>query len=143
VAERAIDVAVQFGGEELIAGRLWPHRRRNTESATFAYTDEYLRWPSAYPLDPALALVAGQQQTPAGQAMFGAFTDCAPDRWGRRLIHRAERQRVRREGGAERSFGEIDYVLGVRDDLRQGALRFRDPASGVYYARDQLTGRHA
>jgi serine/threonine-protein kinase HipA len=134
MADRAVDVAVQFGDEEVIAGRLWSHRRRNTESATFAYTDEYLRWGSAYPLDPALPLVTGQQQTRAGQAMFGAFTDCAPDRWGRRLIHRAERQRVRREGGAECSFGEADYLLGVRDDLRQGALRFRDPASGVYHA---------
>jgi serine/threonine-protein kinase HipA len=134
MAEQAVDVAVHFGGEEITAGRLWSHRRRGSESATFAYTDEYLSSPSAYALDPVLPLVAGQQQTAAGRAMFGAFTDCAPDRWGRRLIQRSERQRVRRDGGAERSFGEIDYLLGVRDDLRQGALRFHDPEGGVYYA---------
>lgn len=134
MAERAIEVHVQFGEQEMVAGRLWPHRRRNAESATFAYAEEYLRSPLAYALDPALPLVSGQQQTPAGRAMFGAFTDCAPDRWGRRLIQRSERQRVQRDGDAERSFGEIDYLLGVRDDLRQGALRFRDPHSGVYFA---------
>src|SRR5262245_46845363 len=64
-----------------------------------------------------------------GVALFGAFSDCAPDRWGRRLIDRAEERRAEREGGAERSRGEIDYLLGVRDDLRQGAPRFRFPAA--------------
>lgn len=130
-----LDVVVQSGRESVLAGRLWPHRRR-TESATFAYDDRYLSWSGAYQLDPSLPLAEGRQQTSLGRAMFGAFTDSAPDRWGRRLILRAERARVRREGGAPRSFGEADYLLGVRDDLRQGAVRFRDPESGTYLADD-------
>lgn len=137
--ESAVEVLVRIGVEDVSAGRLWSHRRRGIESATFAYDSDYLAHPDAYALDPGLSLVAGQQQTPAGKAMFGAFSDCAPDRWGRRLIARAEYQRVRREGGAERSFGEIDYLLGVRDDLRQGALRFRDLETGAYLA-DDATG---
>jgi serine/threonine-protein kinase HipA len=139
MAESAVEVIVQMGSQNVLAGRLWSHRRRGTESATFAYDPDYLARSDAYELDPALGLTAGQQQTPAGRAMFGAFSDCAPDRWGRRLIARAERRRVDHEGGAERSFGEIDYLLGVRDDLRQGALRFRDPAGGAYLA-DERTG---
>ena len=130
-----VDVVVQLGRESVFAGRLWPHRRR-TESATFAYDTGYLTRKGAYELDPLLPLVEGQQQTPVGRAMFGAFTDSAPDRWGRRLILQAERARVRREGGAPRSFGDADYLLGVRDDLRQGALRFRDPEAGAYLADD-------
>ena len=138
MADPAADVLVQIGDDELLAGRLWSHRRRNTQSATFAYDAGYLASPVAYELDPALPLVAGQQQTPAGRAIFGAFSDCAPDRWGRRLINCAEERRVRDEGsGAARSFGEIDYVLGVRDDLRQGALRFRAPQTGTYLARER------
>jgi len=90
----------------------------------------------AYELDPFLPLASGQQQTPAGRAIFGAFSDCAPDRWGRRLVDRAEQRRVRDHGGTPRSFGEIDYLLGVRDDLRQGALRFRDPKAGTYLAEE-------
>lgn len=127
-----IDVVVQIVGADVLAGHLWSHRRRGSESATFSYAAEYLAYPDAYELDPALPLVAGQLQTPAGRAIFGAFSDCAPDRWGRRLIQRAEQHRIGRDGGAARSFGEIDYLLGVRDDLRQGALRFRDPESGTY-----------
>jgi serine/threonine-protein kinase HipA len=136
MAESAVDVVVRIGRVDVLAGRLWSHRRRGAESATFAYDAGYLARPDSYALDPALSLVGGQQQTPVGRAMFGAFSDCAPDRWGRRLIARAERRRARREGGAERSFGEIDHLLGVRDDLREGALRFRDPATGVYLANE-------
>jgi serine/threonine-protein kinase HipA len=135
MAEFAVEVVVRIGGEDVPAGRLWSHRRHGTtESATFAYNTDYLARSDAYALDPALSLVAGQQQTPTGRAMFGAFTDCAPDRWGRRLIARAERRRALREGDAERGFGEIDYLLGVRDELRQGALRFHDFKTGKYLA---------
>ncbi len=139
MAESAVEVLLQIGGEDVLAGRLFSHRRRGVESATFAYDTGYLGRSDAYELDPALKLLAGHQQTPVGRAMFGAFSDCAPDRWGRLLIARDERRRVRHEGGAERSFGEIDYLLGVRDDLRQGALRFRDPETGAYLA-DEATG---
>lgn len=132
-----VEVIVQIGGEDLRAGSLWPHRRRNRESATFAYAPDYLADSRAYELDPALPLLGGAQQTPAGRATFGAFSDCAPDRWGRRLIRREERHRADREQATERSFGEADYLLGVRDDLRQGALRFRDPEDGSWLAGEQ------
>ena len=132
MADRVVDVHLVLGKEELLAGRLWSHRRRGRESASFAYDAGYLAHPRAYALEPALPLVAGQQQTAGERAMFAAFSDCAPDRWGRRLIQRDEEHRAGREGTAERSFGEIDYLLGVRDDLRQGALRFVDPDRGTY-----------
>jgi serine/threonine-protein kinase HipA len=64
----------------------------------------------------------------------GRIDGAGRSRWGRRLIVRAERRRATRDGVAERSFGEIDFLLGVRDDLRQGALRLRDPATGAYLA---------
>lgn len=139
MAETEVEVLVQIGGEDVLVGRLWSHRRRGRESATFSYASGYLARRDAYELDPSLPLVTGQLQTRPGQAMFGAFSDCAPDRWGRRLIARAERRRVHSEGGAERNFGEIDFLLGVRDDLRQGALRLRDPATGMFVA-DERTG---
>jgi len=137
MADSEVEVVAQIGGEDLLAGRLWSHRRRDAESATFSYAPEYLAHRDAYELDPALPLSAGAQQTPVGRPIFGALSDCAPDRWGRRLMQRAEHRRARRERGAERSFGEIDYLLGVRDDLRQGALRLRDPATATYLAEER------
>jgi serine/threonine-protein kinase HipA len=128
------DVHVVIGDRELQVGRMWSRRRAGSESASFTYDDAYLADRDAYPLEPGLPLVGGPQHTPVGRALFAAFSDCAPDRWGRRLIHRDEEHRAEREGTAERSFGEADYLLGVRDDLRQGALRFTDPASDTYLA---------
>lgn len=132
-----VDVIVQIGGEDVLAGRMWVHRHRGRESATFRYSPDYVARDDAYALDPALPLLEGPQQTPEGRSTFGAFSDCAPDRWGRRLIQRTERRRALREEVTERSFGEADYLLGVRDDLRQGALRFRDLESGAYLADEQ------
>ena len=41
---------------------------------------------------------------------------------GAPLVGRAERRAGKPAGDAPRSFGEMDYLLGVRDDLRQGAF---------------------
>ncbi len=131
-SEVAVYVAV--GGRNLLAGRLYPHRCRGVESASFSYDDRYLADPDSYALDPALPLVTGSLQTPVGRALFGAFTDCAPDRWGRTLIARTETARARLAGTAPRSLSEAEVLLGVRDDLRQGALRFRLSDDGPYLA---------
>jgi serine/threonine-protein kinase HipA len=134
MAERQAEVFVQIDGEDVRAGDLWSHRRRNRESASFSYAAEYLGHPAAFELDPALPLVDGLQQTPAERETFAAFGDCAPDRWGRVLIGRAERRIAQATEQNQRSLGEIDYLLGVRDDMRQGALRFRDPDSLLFLA---------
>ena len=120
-----VQVYVAVGGDDVLAGTLYSHRRRGLESATFTYTSTYLGTPGAYALDPELPLTSGALQTRVGRALFGALTDCAPDRWGRTLLTRREAALARADGRATRTLGEIDYLLGVRDDLRQGALRFR------------------
>lgn len=132
MADRHVETIVRIDEVDVLAGELWSHRRRGREFATFSYATSYLEMPGAYALDPALPLVAGQQQTGAGRALFGAFTDCAPDRWGRRLIARAEKHRAEASAEVGRSLGEIDFLLGGRDDMRQGALRFRDPETGAF-----------
>jgi serine/threonine-protein kinase HipA len=131
--DREAEVFVQLAGKDVLAGRLWAHRRQNVESATFVYAAEYLAGKDSYALDPALPLVSGQLQTPEKRKIFGAFSDCSPDRWGKMLIRRRHG-----EGDAgEQSFGEVDCLLGVRDDLRQGALRFRDPDTGEFLADEE------
>jgi serine/threonine-protein kinase HipA len=127
-------VYVAAGDKNLRAGRLYAHHRKGVESASFIYDDRYLADPDAYALDPALPLVSGTLQTSARRAMFGAFADGSPDRWGRTLIHRAERARAQAAGTVPRSMSEFDVLLGVRDDLRQGALRFRLDDEGPFLA---------
>lgn len=131
-----VGVYVALDGDDVLAGRLYSHRRRGTESASFTYDARYLSRPGAYELDPALPMVGGSLQTPAGTSMFGAFGDSSPDRWGRTLIKRAEQLRAKAAGTTPRSMGEFDVLLGVRADLRQGALRFAYDDDGEFLAND-------
>jgi len=128
-----IEVTVETRGQEIVAGTLWVHERGG-QSATFRYTDEYLSSPDSYDLDPALPKSSGVFQTPVGRPMFSAFADSAPDRWGENLMRREERERARAEGATPRTLRQADFLLGVRDDIRQGAIRFRRPGTQAYYS---------
>lgn len=121
----SIEVHTTVDGTQRLVGHLYAQRRRNVETSTFAYADSWVGQSGAFALEPALPVVLGPLATPAGRALPGSLSDSAPDGWGRALIRRRERRRADTDGDAARSFGEVDLLLGVRDDLRQGALRFR------------------
>jgi len=95
---------------------------RGHETWMFRYADEYLS--SARPmLDPSIANVRGPQ-FPTGKGGFGFLADIAPDRWGRKLIRRREK----------RDLMESDYLLGVCDLTRAGALRIKLDREGDFVA---------
>jgi serine/threonine-protein kinase HipA len=129
-----VEVFVQIAGEDIPAGDLWMHRAGRSESATFVYRTSYLSRPDAYALDPDLPLDSAQFHTAVGRSLFGAFADTAPDRWGRRLIQRTERAAAREKERTPRTLSERDYLLGARDDMRQGALRYRYPGGEAFVA---------
>jgi serine/threonine-protein kinase HipA len=80
-------------------------------------------------LEPALEMGPGEFHT-AEEPLFGAIGDSAPDTWGRMLMRRAERRRAEETGVTPRSLFEIDFLLMVNDETRQGALRFADSVGG-------------
>ena len=49
-------------------------------------------------------------------------------------MRREERERARAAAATPRTLGKADFLLGVRDDTRQGAIRFRRPQGGSYYS---------
>lgn len=112
------------GGTRQI-GRARSNRARGKETVVFEYADEWLRHADRFELEPELPLTRGGFAPPAGQAIHGFLGDSAPDTWGRKLMQRAERRRAEREGRAVRTLMESDYLLGVSDETRLGALRFR------------------
>jgi serine/threonine-protein kinase HipA len=79
-------------------------------------------------------LTRGGFAPPARQAIFGSIGDSAPDTWGRRLMQRAERRQAEREKRAVRTLAESNYLLGVADETRLGALRFRWAGDHTYQA---------
>ena len=125
-------VYVDLDGTPHLMGRLWARVRKNKESATFEYDQTWLQHPARFSLEPALQLGPGPFHTPADTPMFGAIGDSAPDRWGRSLMRRMERRRAEREGGAPRTLQEIEFLLLVDDEARQGALRFAKREGGPF-----------
>ena len=121
--DREALVYVDLEGTPHLVGRLRARLRKDKESATFEYAPQWLQHRARFSLEPALTLGAGSFHTPAGFAMFGAIGDSAPDRWGRALMRRMSRRQAEREGHAVRTLQEIDYLLMVDDEARQGALR--------------------
>lgn len=117
-------VSIQLDSKKLPVGTLCYHRKSGRESASFAYDASWLRRPDSFTIDPALNLTEGTFHTFEQQKLFGAIGDSAPDWWGRVLMKRAESARAKAYGETPRSLGEIDYLLGVNDVARQGALRF-------------------
>ncbi len=103
-------------------GRFRYINRRHSQSSAFEYANEWLRGTNAFAIDPEnLPLREGAFYTSSDKsALPGALRDAAPDRWGRQLI-----RRVLGKAGERRTLSEIDYLLGVTDHTRIGALRFR------------------
>ncbi len=129
-----LEVVVQRDGQDLPVGILYPSARRGNETATFVHHQSYLEDPQAHPLDPAMPLVAGHLPTPLGLTLFNALRDTSPDRWGRTLVTRLHRLEAEQQGVTPRRLTEIDFLLGVRDDLRAGAIRFRGDPEGPFLA---------
>jgi serine/threonine-protein kinase HipA len=132
-------VYVDLEGQAIRVGWLWGRTRKDRDSASFEYDPAWLRHSDRFALEPALQLGPGPFHTPAGKPMFGAIGDSAPDRWGRVLMRRAERRRAERAGETPRRLREIDYLLMVNDESRQGALRFALKPGGPFLAADEAT----
>ncbi len=117
-------------------GYLYVMAGRAKEIFSFEYDDNWLQSPFAQVLDPSLQLYSGEQYAPDGQENLSVFLDSAPDRWGEVLMRRREALCAREEGRAERPLYASDYLLGVFDELRMGALRFKRESDGPFEAAD-------
>ena len=120
-----VAVYIDLDGAQRPVGLLRRHASRREETVTFEYDETWLDHDERFSIEPALALTRGVFPPPRDQAIFGSIGDSAPDTWGRRLMQRAERRQAEREGRRVRTLGELDYLLGVADETRLGALRFR------------------
>jgi serine/threonine-protein kinase HipA len=109
-------------------GTLRTHPGRRGEIFDFTFDENSLddATLARQQLDPDLRLFPGPQFPRDGRTLFGAFKDSSPDRWGETLIRRRF-ERDKRAGVIAPSarLGESDYLLGVHDVFRSGALRYK------------------
>ena len=133
--DRNILVYVDLLGTPHLVGRLWARTRRQNEGATFRYADGWLANPNRFSLEPALTLGPGPFHTPIRQAPVrghrltqrrtaGDAPSCAVP--SAAVRKRRTRRRAR--------LLEIDYLLMVDDEARQGALRFAEQEGGPFLA---------
>jgi serine/threonine-protein kinase HipA len=129
-----IEVHIDLDMQVHRVGTLYAPERGPRSLATFHYHADWIDSPTAFSLEPALQMGRGAFAPPSGQMLFGSIGDSSPDSWGRRLMQRAERRLAAREGRAVRTLSDIDYLLGVSDIARLGALRFKGRGDTAFQA---------
>lgn len=117
--------------EPTLVGTLRSDVVKRKEHFSFAYDSAWLQSDYAQQIDPELHLYSGDQHS-VEQQNFLAFLDSCPDRWGRLLMKRREAVLARKNGDKPRVLNEVDYLLGVHDLYRMGALRFKLDPNGSF-----------
>lgn len=115
----------------ILVGTLRSDVVKNKEHFSFAYDEKWLQSKFAQQIDPQLHLYAGTQHG-REQQNFHIFLDSCPDRWGRLIMKRREAVLARKEERKPNALNEIDYLLGVHDMYRMGALRFKLDLEGDF-----------
>lgn len=111
--------------------------RGDRGSVRFAYDAAWLKKAHAFLLDPELDLTAGEFYP--GNANFGVFMDSCPDRWGQVLMKRREAVEAREQGRTPRTLGVWEFLLGIQDCTRIGALRMSRPDADIFLADEALS----
>lgn len=122
--------------EQILMGTLTATMVRGKEILAFEYAADFLESDSVFEIDPNLKLYKGSQYINEEERNFGIFLDSSPDRWGRVLMDRREAIKSRLDDRPMRRLMESDYLLGVHDESRMGALRFKTETEGPFLDSD-------
>lgn len=120
-----IEVHIDWRERLIRLGTMRRIPRTGKETVSFEYAEEWLASSESFAIDPNLPIGPGVFYPPNGKEMFGTIGDSTPDNWGRNLMRRSERRQADIEGRRVKTLQECDYLLGVSDQTRLGALRFR------------------
>lgn len=127
-----LEVYDASSGDDRLVGTARFSLRRGSISTTFAYDEAWLaNGRGSYVIDPDLPLMAGSQHC---SGIPGAFRDCSPDRWGRTLIKREPREEALQNDLPLHQLDDVDFLIGVFDQTREGALRFCEPGGSFLAA---------
>ena len=104
---------------------------KGKKAFSFEYDKDWIKSKEQLLLDPDIQFFTGPQY-PNNKENFGVFLDSMPDTWGKTLMKRRALLDVKESGEKARTLYEIDYLLGVYDESRMGALRFKTDKDGVF-----------
>lgn len=117
--------------EPTFIGILSAHFAKGKKAFSFEYDKKWLRTDAHRLLDPDIQFYSGPQY-PTNKENFGIFLDSMPDTWGKTLMRRRAAQVARANNEKLHTLYEIDYLLGVYDESRMGALRFKTALDGPF-----------
>lgn len=117
--------------EPQLIGTLAAHFAKGKKAFSFEYDKQWLKSGNQFLLDPDIQLYSGQQ-FPNNKENFGVFLDSMPDTWGRTLMKRRVAQQAKEKNEKAPTLYDIDYLLGVYDESRMGALRFKTKLDGPF-----------
>ena len=109
-------------------GTLTALSSKGRTSYSFEYHKDWLNSGERFLLDPDIQWYSGRQ-FPSVKNNFGVFLDSMPDTWGRTLMKRRITLQNNEKIPALR---DIDFLLGVFDEARMGALRFKLSEDGNF-----------
>ena len=112
-------------------GILTLQQAKGRKAFSFEYDKAWLLQPEKFLLDPDIHWFAGRQY-PSGKELFGVIMDSMPDTWGRTLMRRKAAQIAIQQRKPVPTLYETDYLLGVFDESRMGALRFKTDPDGPF-----------
>ncbi len=124
--------------EPLFIGILSAHQGKGRKYFSFEYDKDWLKRKELFLLDPDIGLFSGPQ-FPAKKENFGIFLDSMPDTWGRTLMQKRAFQIAKAERRIAPVLHDIDFLLGVADRCRMGALRFKLDPEGPFLDDDTNT----
>ena len=117
--------------EPKIIGVLSAQQAKGKKAFSFEYDKDWLKSAQKFLLDPDIQLYGGPQY-PNQKENFGIFLDSMPDTWGRTLMKRRETQYAKENKEKPKTLYDIDFLLGVYDESRMGALRFKIDPKGDF-----------
>lgn len=112
-------------------GILSAHQAKGRKAFSFEYDKEWLKTKEQRLIDPDIQFYSGQQ-FPNNKENFGVFLDSMPDTWGRTLMKRREAHLAKTSGTKAKILYDIDFLLGVYDETRMGAFRFKLNINGDF-----------
>ena len=122
--------------EPKLMGVLSAHYGKGKKAFSFEYDQNWLSTESQRLIDPDIQFFSGVQ-FPNNKENFGVFLDSMPDTWGRTLMKRKAAQQARERDEKPQMLYDIDYLLGVYDKTRMGALRFKTSLDGLFLDDDE------
>jgi serine/threonine-protein kinase HipA len=114
-----------------MVGILSAHQAKGKKAFGFEYAQDWVQSKEQLLLDPDIGWFTGPQ-FPIGKENFGVFLDSMPDRWGRTLMKRRAALLAKETGSPVPTLYDIDFLLGVQDESRMGALRFKTDPTGPF-----------